>query len=58
MQPSGTSGRSNRPEVAPAFNTGGGGFEFENLVGAWAAAGLLAGGASGSGCAAASPWLG
>jgi len=31
--------------VAPAFNTGGGGFTYEDLVGAWAAAALLSGAA-------------
>jgi hypothetical protein len=37
---------SSGPEhVAPAFGTGGGGFEFEDLVGAWLASALVAGGA-------------
>src|SRR5580704_12669525 len=30
--------------AGPAFVSGGGGFEFEDLIGAWASAGLLAGG--------------
>jgi hypothetical protein len=37
--------QSTRARVAPAFNTGGGGFEFEDLVGAWCAAALAAGAA-------------
>ena len=37
------SGATEGKRVAPAFNTGGGGFEYEDLVGAWVAAGLAAG---------------